>query len=130
MSTRTPTDIDKHVGARLRLRRAHLKLSQSDLGNKLGVTFQQIQKYERGTNRVGASRLFHVGRVLKVPVAYFFEGLDDQGVTALDEETADKVYEFIASPDGLTLASAFAEVKDQKVRRSLIELVRSLRSDA
>ena len=83
MSARGPTSIDQHVGARLRLRRSMLDMSQSELGEKLGVTFQQVQKYERGTNRIGASRLFHVAKVMEVPVAYFFEGLDESGDSEL-----------------------------------------------
>ena len=126
MSARGPTSIDQHVGARLRLRRSMLDMSQSELGEKLGVTFQQVQKYERGTNRIGASRLFNVARVMGVPVAYFFEGLDDSGSSELRDKDSDTLYDFIASPDGLALASAFAGIKDQTVRRRVIDLLRSL----
>jgi transcriptional regulator with XRE-family HTH domain len=126
MSARGPTSIDQHVGARLRLRRSLLEMSQSQLGERLGVTFQQIQKYERGTNRIGASRLFNVSRVMEVPVAYFFEGLDEGGAPELQSDDSDTLYDFIASPDGLALASAFASIKDQTVRRRVIDLLRSL----
>ena len=126
MSARGPTSIDQHVGARLRLRRSLLDMSQSELGEKLGVTFQQVQKYERGTNRIGASRLFHVAKVMEVPVAYFFEGLDESGSSELKGEDSDTLYDFIASPDGLALASAFSAIKDQTVRRRVIDLLRSL----
>jgi transcriptional regulator with XRE-family HTH domain len=126
MSARGPTSIDQHVGARLRLRRSLLEMSQSQLGEKLGVTFQQIQKYERGTNRIGASRLFNVSRVMEVPVAYFFEGLDEAGKPELRDDDSDTLYDFIASPDGLALASAFSSIKDQTVRRRVIDLLRSL----
>lgn len=126
MSARGPTSIDQHVGARLRLRRSMLEMSQSELGDKLGVTFQQIQKYERGTNRIGASRLFNVSRVMEVPVAYFFEGLDESGSSELPGTESDTLYDFIASPDGLALASAFSGIADQTVRRRVIDLLRSL----
>ncbi|MDG1416225.1 MAG: helix-turn-helix transcriptional regulator [Maricaulis sp.] len=126
MSARGPTSIDKHVGARLRLRRSMLDMSQSELGEKLGVTFQQVQKYERGTNRIGASRLFNVARVMDVPVAYFFEGLDEEGTSELKNDDSATLYDFIASPDGLALASAFAGIQDQTVRRRVIDLLRSL----
>ena len=126
MSARGPTSIDQHVGARLRLRRSLLDMSQSELGEKLGVTFQQVQKYERGTNRVGASRLFHVARVMDVPISYFFEGLDTEGDSQLKGPDSETLYDFIASPDGLALASAFAGISDQTVRRRVIDLLRSL----
>jgi transcriptional regulator with XRE-family HTH domain len=126
MSARGPTSIDQHVGARLRLRRSMLDMSQSELGNQLGVTFQQVQKYERGTNRIGASRLFNVSRVMEVPVAYFFEGLDAAGASELKGAESDTLYDFIASPDGLALASAFSNIEDQTVRRRVIDLLRSL----
>ena len=128
MSARGPTSIDQHVGARLRLRRSLLEMSQSELGEKLGVTFQQVQKYERGTNRIGASRLFHVAKVMEVPVSYFFEGLEEDGSSELKGPDSDTLYDFIASPDGLALASAFAGIKDQTVRRRVIDLLRSLAS--
>ena len=99
-------------------------MSQSELGEKLGVTFQQVQKYERGTNRLGASRLFLAGKVLGVPVSYFFEGLEtNDDVTGKVESP---VYDFIASPDGLDLAQAFAAVKDRAIRRRVIDLLKSL----
>ena len=126
MSARGPTSIDQHVGARLRLRRSLLEMSQSELGEKLGVTFQQVQKYERGTNRIGASRLFHVARVMDVPVSYFFEGLDSEGGSELKGPDSETLYDFIASPDGLALASAFSGIRDQTVRRRVIDLLRSL----
>lgn len=125
-SPREPNSIDRHVGTRLRLRRSLLGMSQTDLGKKLGVTFQQIQKYERGTNRIGASRLFSVANALEVPISYFYEGLDEAGEPAHEPEGSDALYDFIASPDGLALASAFSEVKSQATRRRVIDLLRSL----
>jgi len=122
---RAPTSIDQHVGARLRLRRSLLEMSQSELGEKLGVTFQQVQKYERGTNRVGASRLYHLAKVLEVPVTYFFEGLDEDGPT----EAHDDLFEFIASPDGIAMARAFTGIQSTAQRRQLISLMRSMSTE-
>lgn len=127
MNARGPNHIDKHVGSRLRLRRIMLEMSQSELGEQLGVTFQQVQKYERGTNRIGASRLFAVAKVMGVPIAYFFEGLDDGGFSEITQR--DELFDFIASPDGLSLARAFAGIGDQVVRRRVIDLLRSMATD-
>ena len=126
VSARSPHAIDAYVGERLRLRRTLLGMSQEALGDELNLSFQQVQKYERGTNRIGASRLFHVAKVMEVPVAYFFEGLDESGSSELKGEDSDTLYDFIASPDGLALASAFSGIKDQTVRRRVIDLLRSL----
>ena len=126
MTARSPNSIDQHVGTRMRLRRSLIEMSQSELGQKLGVTFQQVQKYERGTNRVGASRLFALARELGVKIDYFFEGLDGAGVSILAEDDSSTLYDFIASPDGLALASAFSGIEDQTVRRRIIDLIRAL----
>ena len=126
MTARAPNSIDQHVGARMRLRRSLLDMSQAELGLKLGVTFQQVQKYERGVNRVGASRLFDLARVLEVKIDYFFEGLDETGVSILAEDDSETLYDFIASPDGLALASAFLEIEDPTVRRRIIDLIQAL----
>ena len=124
--TRSPTSIDQHVGARLRLRRSLLEMSQAELGERLGVTFQQVQKYERGANRIGASRLFQVAKALGVPVGYFYEGLDDEG--GLTDGQPEALYDFITSPDGMDLAKAFQAVESQPVRRQLITLMREMAS--
>lgn len=123
---RGATFIDTHVGARLRLRRSILDMSQSELGDQLGVSFQQIQKYERGTNRLGASRLFSAARVLQVEVGYFFEGLNETPIGSPADSINETVYEFIASADGLELAKAFSSISRRGVRRRLIELIRAL----
>lgn len=126
MNGRSATSVDRHVGARLRVQRLDLAMSQSELGEKLGVSFQQVQKYEQGSNRVGASRLFQLGAVLGVPVSYFFEGLDADGQPPFKTSDEDCLYSFIASPDGLALASAFRGIGSQVVRRSILELIRAL----
>lgn len=131
VSPRGPNPVDVHVGSRIRLRRQLLRMSQEKLGDELGVTFQQVQKYERGANRVGASRLYRLSRVLEVPVQFFFEGLNDQasmGKMAENDQTP-IVYDFIQSSDGVSLAESFSRIKDAKVRRRVLELVRTLASE-
>ncbi len=121
---RAASSIDVHVGTRIRLRRKTLKMSQEQLGEQLGITFQQVQKYERGTNRVGAGRLWDISKVLDVPVQYFYNGLPD----AVDGEHVDppEIYEFINSSDGVALAMAVTQIKNKAVRRQILELARSL----
>src|SRR5712664_3195721 len=96
--------IDKHVGARVRMRRMMLGMSQTKLGEALGLTFQQVQKYEKGTNRIGASRLQHISHILQVPVSFFFEGaptLPGQPKGSSDAPSPAYVTDFLASSDGL-----------------------------
>ena len=128
-----PNPIDIHVGSRIRLRRNMLGMSQEKLGENLGITFQQIQKYVKGTNRVGASRLQAIASILGVPVAFFFEDAPGQEASgnrgfAEDSSMAFAV-EFCGSPEGLQLNRAFVKITDMKVRRKIIELVKSLSSD-
>jgi transcriptional regulator with XRE-family HTH domain len=128
---RGPNAVDRHVGSRIRLRRQLLNMSQEKLGEELGVTFQQVQKYERGTNRVGAGRLFLLARVLDVPVSFFYEGVSDS-MTAPGFSEGDQtpiVDDFIQSADGVALAQAFARIGDPKVRRRILELVRTLAAE-
>ena len=123
-----PTDI--YVGSRVRLRRKMLGLSQEKLGDKLGITFQQIQKYEKGTNRVGASRLQAMASALEVPIAYFFPdstpGADGVG---MQEEGAAYMMDLMSSAEGLELSRAFVRIRNSKVRRKIVELVRALADD-
>src|SRR3954447_8504909 len=106
-----PNPIDIHVGSRVRLRRNMLGMSQEKLGENLGITFQQIQKYEKGTNRIGASRLQHIARVLSVPVAFFFEGAPGlnpaDGRPQPDGEGPNYLVDFLATSDGIQLNKAF-----------------------
>lgn len=128
---RGPNAVDRHVGSRVRLRRQLLNMSQEKLGEELGVTFQQVQKYERGTNRVGAGRLWHLAKVLDVPVSFFYEGVAETahqpGFSEGDQTPI--VDDFIQSADGVALAQAFARIKDTKVRRRILELVRTLAAE-
>ena len=128
---RSPNPVDIHVGSRVRLRRLLLGLSQEKLGDELGVTFQQVQKYERGANRIGASRLFRVAEVLEVPIGFFFEGLTASPVAGFAEgDQTPLVNEFINSPEGVALAAAFARIREPSVRRKLLELARTLAGEA
>ncbi|MEZ5871428.1 MAG: helix-turn-helix transcriptional regulator [Nitratireductor sp.] len=124
-----PNPIDIHVGSRVRLRRTMLGMSQEKLGEHLGITFQQIQKYEKGANRVGASRLQEIARVLNTPVSFFFEdspgGGNAQGGFA-ETESANYVVDFLSSSEGLQLNRSFVKIKDPKVRRKIVEMVRAL----
>ena len=129
---RSPNPVDIHVGSRVRIRRKVLKMSQEKLGDSLGVTFQQVQKYERGSNRVGASRLFRMAQVMDVPVQYFFEGLgmDNSDMSFAEDEQMPIVYDFIKSSDGVALAMAVSKIKSRAVRRRILELARSLSEES
>ena len=125
-----PNPIDVHVGGRIRLRRNMLGMSQERLGEQLGITFQQVQKYEKGTNRVGASRLQAISSILEVPVAYFFENAPGSTATGLAEEhQPNYVVDFLSSSEGLKLNRAFVRISDPKVRGRIIDLVRALADD-
>ena len=124
-----PNPIDIHVGSRVRLRRMMLGMSQEKLGTQLGITFQQIQKYEKGTNRIGASRLQHISTVLSVPVAFFFEDAPaTPGASPGLSESASSNYvvNFLSSSEGIQLNKAFVRVRDPKLRRRIIDLVRAV----
>ena len=126
MAKKLPNPIDKHVGSRVRMRRMMLGMSQEKLGDALDLTFQQVQKYEKGTNRIGASRLQHIANILQVPVEFFFEGAPGQ-LTA-DGKTPSSAYvsDFLATSDGLALTKAFMQIKNAKLRRSIVNLVEEI----
>lgn len=121
-------DIDTHVGTRVRMRRKLLGLSQSDLAQSLGLTFQQVQKYERGSNRISASKLYETATALNVSVGFFFEGYDDShAVTDFVESKSEKaVTGFLTTSDGIELAEAFPRIGNAKLRRKMTDLVRTL----
>lgn len=128
INKKKPNPIDTHVGSRIRLRRNMLGMSQEKLGESLGITFQQIQKYEKGMNRVGASRLQAISGILSVPVSYFFEdapGVDGAGGFA-ESKGAEYVGDFLSSAEGIQLNRAFVKIPDAKVRRKVVELVKAL----
>jgi len=133
MAKKAPNPIDKHVGSRVRMRRMMLSMSQEKLGDALGLTFQQVQKYEKGTNRIGASRLQHISHILQVPVAFFFEGAPTLpgGRTDGMGEAPSPAYvsDFLATSDGLSLTKAFMKIKDAKLRRRIVDLVEQIAGD-
>jgi transcriptional regulator with XRE-family HTH domain len=119
-----PDPVDVHVGTRLRQRRTLLGMSQEKLAAAFGVSFQQIQKYERGANRVSASRLHQLTRILNVPVGYFFEGMTDLPQNGSTHPAHDS--EMVASRETLELVRAYYRIEDPTVRRRLVDLLRSL----
>jgi len=132
MNKKRPNPIDVHVGSRIRLRRNMLGFSQERLGESLGITFQQIQKYEKGTNRVGASRLQAIASILNTPVSFFFEGApdeDDTNAGKLAEEGSPYVADFLSSSEGIQLNRAFVKIADPKVRRKILDLVKALAAE-
>jgi transcriptional regulator with XRE-family HTH domain len=123
MATKVPHPVDKHVGSRVRMRRLMLGMSQEKLGDKLGLTFQQVQKYEKGTNRISASRLLEMSRILQVPVPFFFDGapqMADRVGKGAEALSPAYVSDFLANADGLKLVRAFTQISDAKLRRSLV----------
>jgi transcriptional regulator with XRE-family HTH domain len=129
MSIKAPNPVDKYVGSRVRMRRIMLGMSQEKLGEALGLTFQQIQKYEKGTNRVGASRLQQISEVLQVPVSFLFDG-GPSGIVLSESsaESASPAYiaDFLATSEGLALTRAFTRIHDSKLRRSIVDLVEQI----
>jgi len=126
---KTPNPIDKHVGARLRMRRLSLGMSQSKLAEALNITFQQIQKYEKGANRIGASRLQELARFLTVTPAFFFDGAPSSALHPAglaEPESNTYIVEFLSTAEGLQLNRAFTSIRDPKVRKRIIDLVTSL----
>lgn len=131
--TKSPNSIDRHVGSRVRMRRMLARMSQEKLGEALGITFQQVQKYEKGINRIGASRLQQIAGVLEVPVEFFFEGApsSEPPPTGFAEApSATYVADFLSTAEGVHLMRAFVRIKDGKVRRRLVDLVTAIADDA
>jgi transcriptional regulator with XRE-family HTH domain len=129
MSTKAPNPVDKYVGSRVRMRRIMLGMSQEKLGEALGLTFQQIQKYEKGTNRVGASRIQQISEILQVPVSFLFEGgPSTMAAASAAGEGASPTYvsDFLATSEGLALTRAFTRITDAKLRRSIVDLVEKI----
>jgi len=132
MTKKAPNPIDKHVGSRVRMRRMMLGMSQEKLGDALALTFQQVQKYEKGTNRIGASRLQQISQILQVPVAFFFEGApvlaaEGAALEGLPEAPSPAyVSDFLATSDGLSLTKAFMRIPDPKLRRRIVDLVQQI----
>ncbi len=129
MSTKAPNPVDKYVGSRVRMRRIMLGMSQEKLGEALGLTFQQVQQYEKGTNRVGASRIQQISEILQVPVSFLFEG-GPSGIARADGDSEGTspayVSDFLATTEGLALTRAFTRITDAKLRRSIVEMVEQI----
>lgn len=130
MSTKAPNPVDKYVGSRVRMRRIMLGMSQEKLGEALGLTFQQVQKYEKGTNRVGASRIQQISEILQVPVSFLFEGGPSGGTVNADgfseAPSPSYVSDFLATSEGLALTRAFTRITDAKLRRSIVDMVEQI----
>jgi transcriptional regulator with XRE-family HTH domain len=131
IAKKAPNPIDKHVGSRVRMRRMMLSMSQEKLGDALGLTFQQVQKYEKGTNRIGASRLQQIANILQVQVSFFFEGAPHVQSGPRPEGMGDApspayVSDFLATSDGLALTKAFMRISDSKLRRRIVDLVEQI----
>ncbi|MDP3382453.1 MAG: helix-turn-helix transcriptional regulator [Phenylobacterium sp.] len=127
---RAPNPVDRHVGLRIRLRRKELGVSQERLAESIGLTFQQVQKYERAANRVSASKLWEMARALKTSVAYFYEGLGDPAAAGVDGDGRDTVHDFLLTPEGMELATLFPRVRRARVRRRLLDLVRTMAEES
>jgi len=133
-SVPTKQDVDAHVGKRLRLRRTMMGLSQEAVAKAVNITFQQVQKYEKGTNAMNAGRLFEFARFMNVPVAYFFEGLDpfsttgDEMATGFHESEGDKFEHKnrVSDRESLEMMKAFKGIKEQVIRKRLADLVRAV----
>jgi transcriptional regulator with XRE-family HTH domain len=131
IAKKAPNPIDKHVGSRVRMRRMMLSMSQEKLGDALGLTFQQVQKYEKGTNRIGASRLQQIAQILQVPVSFFFDGAPHLPGVVRHEGMGEApspayVSDFLATSDGLALTKAFMRITDSKLRRRIVDLVEQI----
>ena len=128
---KSPGPVDKHVGSRVRMRRILVGMSQEKLGEALDLTFQQIQKYEKGTNRIGASRLQQIAQALGVPVTYLFEGAPQDrpeidAAAFAESEQANYSFDLLSTPEGVQLAKAFMSIEDPKLRRRVVDLVNTL----
>jgi transcriptional regulator with XRE-family HTH domain len=126
--------VDVQVGNRVRMRRMLIGMSQEKLGELLGLTFQQVQKYEKGVNRIGAGRLFEIASILGMPIQDFFDGLTSllpqsksHGFAEPDESGS--VMEFMSSGEGLQLSAAFMKIKDPKTRKSVLDLIKNMSKD-
>ena len=126
MGSKQANAVDVHVGLRIRAARQAAGLSQERFGNELGVTFQQVQKYEKGSNRVGASRLSDAARILSVPVSFFFENEEGSGKTRKTNDGLLAVTEALSTPEGIRIARALARISDPNLRRRVADLLEAM----
>lgn len=135
--SKSPNPVDIHVGSRVRLRRMMIGMSQERLGERIGLTFQQVQKYEKGANRIGASRLYAISKILEVPVEFFFQDMptsvagDENGRPTGMAETDETAFvmDFVNSSEGLQLNTSFKRIENSDTRRKIVELVKTLAVD-
>lgn len=128
-ATKLPSPTDRHVGRRVRMRRKMLAMSQTKVADALGLTFQQVQKYEKGTNRISASRLQQIARALQVSISFFFEDPLKPSGSSTDERrspSSDYASQFLTTTEGLALTKAFMRIKEPAVRRSIVRLVETI----
>jgi len=123
---RGPNPIDRHVGLRIRMRRKELGISQERLAESIGLTFQQVQKYERAANRVSASKLWEMARALSTTISYFYDGLGDVLETPGSNVPRETLQDFLLTPEGMELAAAFPKIPTGRVRRRMLDLVRAM----
>jgi transcriptional regulator with XRE-family HTH domain len=129
MKTKDSNAIDKHVGNRVRMRRLMLHMSKNDLGAALGITFQQVQKYEKGMNRIGAGRLQHMAHILRIPVEYFFDGAPrfvEKFALSVSAAPPNELDEFMRTREGLDLARAFTRITNPGIQRKIVDLVEEI----
>lgn len=129
MHKKTPNPIDKQVGNQVRIRRLALGMSQTKLADAIGLTFQQVQKYEKGSNRISASRLQHIASVLQVPVSYFFENaprFSELEHGAMASPSISNMSRFLSTDEGAALNNAFVQIKDNRLRRRIVSLVEQI----
>jgi len=126
--SRNPNAIDVHVGKRLRMRRLMLRMSQEVLADKLGITFQQVQKYENGTNRISAGRLHGIAHILQVPVQFFFDGLPEIKASGKGHQHASHAFtsDFLTSLDGIAIAKAFTQIQNRMLRRHIAQMIKEI----
>ena len=126
LTMRKPSSVDVHVGGRVRVRRRLINMTQESLADLISVTFQHVQKYERGTNRISASKLFAIAEALEVPISYFFDGLDEtSGGQPAGEGSEQTIQSFLRTSEGLELARLFPKIARGPLRRRILELVRA-----
>ena len=123
MPAKPPNPVDVYVGQRVRMRRIEINMSQEFLGENIGLTFQQIQKYEKGTNRIGASRIQQIGKVLEVPAKFFFEGAPGGWEGETSSHTSPALLELLGTREGQILINSFVRITDAEIRRSFVCLI-------
>ena len=126
MSTKAPNPVDKYVGSRVRMRRIMLGMSQEKLGEALGLTFQQVQKYEKGVNRIGAGRLQRISEALEVPISFFFSGSTSGNATREAAGGAESIFGFMQTSGSVRIVKAFHKIKSRKARQLLVEMAEEL----